>query len=159
SNLHETNALLGSTYAGGSLLDLGDRRQSRLLGVSSAFDLGHGRALLAEASLSDTDGAKGGTGLISKVSPLKSIAWGVSFIQGGPLRAGASLQLSGRQPLRVISGQAQMAVTGVDSFGYPVTSFQPVSLVPNGRETDVGVSYATPVGGHMSFRGQAQYRS
>jgi len=159
SSLHENNALLGSTYATGGLLDLGDRRQSRLTALSSALDLGRGRALLAEASFADTDGAKGGTGLISQVSRLHSMAWGVSFVQGGAFKAGDSLSVSVRQPLRVTSGQAQMAVTNVDSLGYPVTTFEPVSLVPNGRETDVGLNYATPVTASVSFRGQVQYRS
>ena len=141
-------------------MDLGARRQSRLVGVSAAFDLGGGRSLLGEASFADTGAAAPAAGgLISKVSALKSRAWGVSFVQGDVVRRGDSLSLSVRQPLRVVAGEAQLAVTGVDALGYPVTSFAPVSLAPNGHETDVTLGYAAPASDHLTFRTALSWRS
>jgi hypothetical protein len=159
ASLKEDNALLGALYAEGSLLDLGARRRSGLMSFSTSIDLGGRRALLAEASFGRTDGATTTGGLIRTVSPLASRAWGVSFVQGGVLRAGDDVTLSVRQPLRVVSGEAQLAVTGVDALGYPVTSFAPVSLAPDGRETDVALGYAAPAGPRMSFRGAVAYRA
>jgi subtilisin family serine protease len=159
SALHEDNALLGSTYAGGGLLDLGDHRASRMLGLSSAFDLGGQRSLLGEVSLAQTDGANGLGGLIGSVSALRSTAWGISFVQGDTVSRGDSLSFSLRQPLRVTSGEAEMAVTGVDSFGFPVTTITPVSLVPNGHETDAVMNYTAPISQWASFRGEVSYRT
>ena len=159
SSLKEDNALLGTTYDGAGPLSLGTQHQSRLVGVSSALDLGGGRALLGEASLVSTDGGEANTGLIRSVTPLKAMAWGVSFIQGDAFRPGDALSLSVRQPLRVTSGEAQMAVTSVDSQGIPSTVFNPVSLAPSGHETDTTVGYSLPVGDQASFKGQVSYRS
>jgi hypothetical protein len=160
SALHEDNALLGATYAGGGLLDLGPHRQSRMLGVTTALELGGGRALLAEASFGETDGAAPAAGgLISRVSALKSQAWGVSFIQSDFMKRGDSVSLSVRQPLRVVAGEADLAITGVDARGYPLTSFAPVSLAPTGHETDVTVGYAAPASDRLSFRTALSWRS
>ena len=159
SSLHEDNGLLGSSYAGDGLLSFGDHRLSRMLGLSSAFDLGHQRSLLAEVSVAQTDGANGLSGLIGSVSALRSAAWGVSFIQGNAARKGDSLSFSLRQPLRVTSGEAQLAITGVDSLGFPVTTMQPISLAPTGHETDAVVGYSAPVSRYASFRGEVSYRS
>jgi len=159
SSLTEDNALLGTTYDGAGPLSFGARHRSRLVGVSSAFDLGGGRAILAEASLVSADGANVDSGLIRSVSPLKAMAWGVSFIQGDAFRPGDTLSISVRQPLRVTSGEAEMAVTNVDSQGYSSTVFNPVSLAPSGHETDATLGYALPVGDAASFKGLVSYRS
>ena len=87
------------------------------------------------------------------------MAWGVSFIQGDAFKPGDALSLSVRQPLRVTSGEAQMAVTSVDSQGIPSTVFNPVRLAPSGHETDTTVGYSLPVGVQASFKGQVSYRS
>jgi hypothetical protein len=158
SSLKEDNALLGTTYDGAGPLTLGLRHQSRLVGVSSAFDLGGQRSILAEASTVASDGASMQSGLIRSVSPTKAVAWGVSFIQGDALKPGDSLSVSVRQPLRVTSGEAQLAVTSVDDQGYSTTTFTPVSLAPSGHETDVTVGYAAPMGQNASFRGAVSMR-
>lgn len=158
TNLSEDNALLGTTYDGAGPLNLGAHRASRLMGASSALDLGGRRTLLAEASWVSTDGASVGTGLIRSVSPLKAMAWGVSLVQGGAFKAGDALSLSVRQPLRVTSGHAQMAVTDVDDDGYATTRFTDVDLAPAGHETDVTLGYAAPVTSHASFNGAVAYR-
>lgn len=159
ASLKEDNALLGANYGAAGLIDLGQRRRSRLLGFSTALDLGGHRALMGELSFGQTDGADVASGLIRSVAPLESRAWGVSFVQGDFVRRGDDLTVSVRQPLTVVSGSAQMAVTGVDSFGFPVTSFTPVSLAPDARETDVILGYAAPTGTRMSVRGSVAYRS
>src|SRR5581483_8995626 len=96
---------------------------------------------------------------LSAVSPLKSQAWGFSLIQADVLRHGDTLQVSVRQPLRVTSGTAQLAVTGVDDRGYPVTTFEPVSLAPSGHETDVSLGYAAPMSDRLSLRSSLAWRS
>ena len=162
SALHEDNALLGSSYAGGGLLDLGDHRASRMLGLSTAFDLGGQRALLGEGERGADGSMRQQPGQPDRLqsSSLRSTAWGVSFVQSGAVSRGDSLSISLRQPLRVTSaGRRRWPVTGVDSFGFPVTTEAPVSLVPNGHETDAVVNYTAPISRWASFRGEVSYRS
>jgi hypothetical protein len=97
-------------------------------------------------------------GLISNVSPLRARAFGVSFLQGDAFRAGDSLSISVRKPLRVTSGQAQLAVSTVDGDGEPVTTLTPISLKPSGDETDVTLGYAAPLGRLASWRASAALR-
>jgi hypothetical protein len=97
--------------------------------------------------------------LISSVTPLRSVARGASFIQGDALRRGDSLSISLRQPLRVVSGSAELAETTVDSLGFPVTTYAPVSLAPTGHETDAILGYAAPLSRWASFRSEVSYRS
>jgi len=159
SNLKEDNGLLGSVYQGLGPLSLGARHQSQLLGLSSVLDLGSGRAFLAEASTVSSDGASMQSGLIQSVSPLRAAAWGVSFVQSGAMVGGDALTLSLRQPLRVISGQAQMLTTSVDDQGYATTTLMPVSLAPSGHETDLILNYAAPVSKSASLDGGVSLRS
>ncbi|MFI4936352.1 MAG: hypothetical protein ACHP7N_17215, partial [Caulobacterales bacterium] len=158
-SLKEDNALLGTTYLGAGPLSLGARHQSRQTGLSAAFDLGANRSILAEASLVDVDGAALTSGLVRDVSPLKARAFGLSFIQGDAFATGDSLTLSLRKPLRIVAGDAQMAVTTVDAQGYPVTSLQTVSLKPSGDETDLGLGYVSPVRDLFSWRGAVSLRN
>jgi subtilisin family serine protease len=159
SSLREDNALLGTIYDGAGPLSLGARHRSQLVGASALVDLGGGRALLAEASEVAADGAGMASGLIRSVSPLRAAAWGVSAIQAGAFVRGDALTVSLRQPLRVVSGAAQLAVTTVDDQGYASTSFTPVGLAPAGHETDLAVGYAAPLGRRASFAGGLSLRS
>ena len=159
STLRENNALLGSTYGAESLINLGDRRKSQMIGGSATLDLGGRRAVTGAISTATTGGGAAPAGLIQSVSALRSMAWGASFIQGDAFRKGDSLSISVRQPLRVVSGSAAMVETGVDALGFPVTNLTQVSLAPNGRETDTALGYSAPASKWASFRGEVAYRS
>jgi hypothetical protein len=157
--LAEENGMLGATYDGAGPLTLGAHHRSRSVSFASSYDLGGGRSLMADATVADTDGASMASSLIRDVSALKARAYGVSFIQADAFKGGDRLTLSVRKPLRVISGQASIAVTTVDQDGYPVTSFTPVDLAPSGDETDVSVAYAAPFGSAVRLSGAVEVRS
>jgi hypothetical protein len=141
SSLIETQGLLGAAYGPGSLLDLGARHHSRALAFSSSYDLGGGLSLMADAVRTQTDGAELEGGLIKSVSPLKARAWGVSLVKSNAFLDDDGLSLSFREPLRVVAGEARMAITSVDSEGYPTTTLTAVSLRPSGVERDVYLGY------------------
>ncbi|MGA0602150.1 S8 family peptidase [Caulobacter sp. KR2-114] len=159
SGLKETNGLLGSTYDGAGLLSFGGQHRSREVSISTAYDLGSGRSLLAEAAWVSADGAKLNDGLIRDVSNITARAWGVSFVQVDALRAGDSLTVSIRKPLRVSSGTADLAVTTVDDQGYAHTGFTRVGLTPDGNETDLDLAYGTVVRGALRLGGEVDFRS
>ncbi len=160
SSLKETNGLLGSTYDGAGLLSFGGHHNSRSVSVTTAYDLGGGRGLLAEAAWVTTSGATlNGGGLIRDVSAITARAYGVSFVQTGALRDGDQLTVSVRKPLRVTSGVANLAVTTVDSQGYATTAFTPVGLTPDGNETDLDLAYGARFGRALRLGGEVDLRS
>ena len=159
SGLTETNGLLGSTYDGAGLLSFGGHHASRSVAVTTAYDLGGGRNLLAEAAWVSTDGARLNGGLIRDVSAITARAWGVSFVQSDALRAGDQFSVSVKQPLRVTSGTASLAVTTVDSEGYASTGFTTVGLAPDGNETDLDLAYGAVVRGGLRLGGEVDLRS
>ena len=159
SALGETSALLGAGYESGGLLDLGAHHHSQSISVSSAFDVGGGVSLLAETTRVQTDGAPSGAGLIASVSPLAARAWGVSVVKSDAFRDGDGVSLSFREPLRVVSGSAQVAVTTVDDQGYPTTTLATVGLRPDGVERDLFLGYSTAVGRDVDVSTAVGYRA
>jgi len=57
------------------------------------------------------------------------------------------------------SGELSLAVTSVDDQGLASTSFTPVSLVPDGNETDLDFAYGAPVGPNAEAGAQLSFRS
>lgn len=152
SALNETNSLLGVNYNAQSLLGFGAQHRSSAFGLSTSYDLGGGRSVLADASFARIGGGSGATGLVGGVSAMTARAYGAAFLQDDVFRPGDHLSLSVRKPLRVTSGTAEIAVAGVDQDGYPVVSASRVSLKPDGNETDFAMAYATTLktGGDLS---------
>jgi len=159
SSLGETSGLLGATYQSGGLLDFGAHHHSQSIALSSALDVGGGVSFLAEATEVRTDGAPFAAGLIQSLSPLVARAWGVSVVKSDAFREGDGVSLSFREPLRVISGSAQIAITSVDDQGYAATSLTSVSLRPDGDERDLFVGYATPLGRNVDVNAALGYRT
>ena len=151
NSLSEQNGFLGSTYNGNGPLSFGANHQSVSLGVSSAFDLGGGTGLLFDAAFVRTDGASMSNGLVNNVSSLTARAYGVSMTQHEAFAKDDQLSLTLRKPLRVISGSASLATTGVDSEGYATTTSTRVGLTPNGNESDLILGYTTPVTENVTF--------
>jgi hypothetical protein len=158
ASLREGDSLLGSTYDPNGLLSLGSSHRSSSIGLSSAFDLGHGRALMLDGALARIDGATMTGGVIASVSPMTARAYGVSFIQSDTFQDGDHLTLSVRKPLKVISGSAELAVTNVDSQGEPTTTLVRTSLRPSGDETDLSLGYGAQLKGGLNLTAGLAYR-
>lgn len=84
--------------------------------------------------------------MLAGMGALASRALGASYWRSDLWRSQDRLGLTVRQPLRVVSGSAQIATTSVDEqTGVPSTGYEAVSLAPDGRETDFILSYVTPL--------------
>ena len=149
--LNEQSGLLGTSYASGSALSLGNSHKSVSMGASSAFALGKKTSFLVDAALIRTNGANLDGSLISSVTPLYATSFGAALVQRDTLKAGDNLSLSFRAPMSVISGSASMVMNSVDAGGNPIISSQKVSLVPTGKEMDFSVAYNAPVDASMSW--------
>jgi subtilisin family serine protease len=158
SALQEDNAMLGATYQGAGVLSFGADHHSRSVSLTAAFDLGGGRALLADYAWADTSGSNPTTGVLRSISTLHARAFGVSLVQSDAFKGGDRLTLSVSKPMRLTSGEASLAITTVDEEGYSSTSFTSVSLVPNGNETDVSVAYWLPLTRSLNLSGGLDLR-
>ena len=159
SSLGENAGLLGVSYQSGGLLDFGARHHSQAIALSSTFDFGGGVSLLAETTQVRTGGTPMGGGLIRSVSPLVARAWGASLVKADAFRLGDSVSLSFRKPLRVISGEAEVAITSVDDQGYATTRLTSVSLRPGGDERDLFLGYSAPLGRDVDISTAIGYRA
>ena len=149
--LNEQSGLLGTSYASGSALSLGNSHKSVSIGASSAFALGKKTDFLVDAALIRTNGANLDSSLISSVTPLYATSLGAALVQRDTLKSGDNLSLSVRAPMSVFSGSASMVTNSVDAGGNPIIGSQKVSLVPTGKEIDFSVGYNAPVDSRMSW--------
>ncbi len=159
SNLDQRNGLLGTTYNSQGAINLGASHRSTGLGLSAAYALGGGRSLMIDTMVTRSSGADATSGLVSGVSSVTARAYGVSLVQASAWRDGDLLSLSVRKPLRVVAGEAALATTSVDALGYPTTTVTPISLKPNGDETDLSLAYASPARAGFKFNVGLDYRS
>jgi subtilisin family serine protease len=159
SALDQKNGLLGTTYASQGLIGLGASHHSQGVAVSSAYALGGGRSLMVDAAITRSNGAEPNAGFVGGVSAVTARAYGVSLVQSDAWQAGDQFSLALRKPLRVISGEVRLAVTGVDANGDPVTTLTPLSLRPDGDETDLSLAYATPVKAGFRLSAGVDYRN
>ncbi len=157
--LDQRNGLLGTTYNSQGAVNLGASHHSAGFGLSAAYALGGGRSLMIDSMVTRSSGAGANAGLVSGVSTVSARAYGVSLVQASAWREGDLLSLSLRKPLRVAAGQAGLATTSVDALGYPTTVVTPVSLKPNGNETDLSLAYAGPTRAGFKVNIGVDYRN
>lgn len=141
--LNENSGLLGSTYGGP--IHFGTSNQSMSFGISSAYQLAPNTSLVFDAAIVQTQGSEVRNSLISDVSALRAYALGAALVQKEAFADGDQLTFSIRQPLKVYSGSAGLAVTSVDAFGMPTTSVERIGLSPNATEVNAGFAYDLPV--------------
>ena len=157
--LSESNGMLGSTYVQGGMLGFGGSNNSNSIGFSLGADLGGNARLLLDAGFASTAGGQG-SGLVSGTSGVVSRSLGVAFSNQDVMTKGDRFTVSAKQPLRVVSGYANLVMPAVDPVtGVATYSNERVSLVPNGRETDFSVSYSAPVARTQTVTLQAGLRN
>lgn len=142
SLLDEKDMLLGSPSAGA--LSFGGSK-TRSFGIATAFNLADGYKLAFDALYAVTEGSSSRGVLIESTSALTSMAFGSALSRDDFVNEGDRLSLTAKKPLRIYDGAAVVASgTGTDMQGRPVVSRLNASLVPDGSETDFGLSYQTP---------------
>ena len=145
-SLKENHGLLGSVYASSSQLSLGDNHSNEI-GVSTVANINHNNSVYLEASQATTQAAGAvDRSMFAGTTKIRSQSFGMSYMSKDLFRAEDKLMLSVKQPLRVTSGSANLAMTNIDPVtGVPTTGVQSISLVPEGREIDYKVAYDTPL--------------
>ena len=159
SAVQQRNGLLGATFNNQGAVNLGNRHRSSGLSLGVAYALGGGRSLMVDTMITRSSSSTGESGLVSGVSAVTARAYGVSLVQASAWREGDLLTASVRKPLRVIAGQAALATTSVDALGYPTTTATPITLKPNGDETDFSIAYAAPARAGFKFNVGVDYRN
>ncbi|MBS1145517.1 MAG: hypothetical protein H6R14_2923 [Proteobacteria bacterium] len=158
SNVAESNSLLGAAYSSGSILALG-RNATDVFGFSLGYKLDHNSGLLLNGELAYTKAGSGDAGsLFSGTSAMRSQSWGVTYLQQNVWKTNDQFVASLKQPLRLNSGSAAITMASVDQDGYAVYEKSWTSLVPDGREIDVTLSYRMPTSKTDTLMLQAAYQ-
>lgn len=158
SNVAESNSLLGAAYSSGSILALG-RNATDVLGFSLGYRLDRNSSLLFNSELAYTKAGNGDAGsLVSGTTDIRSQSWGMTYLQQNVWTKNDQFAASIKQPLRLTSGSAAMTVASVDEQGYAVYQKSWTSLVPDGREIDVTLSYRMPTSKTDTLMLQAAYQ-
>lgn len=159
SALHERNGLLGAAYTRLSAVNLGDRHQSVSSGVTAAIRLGPHDSLTLDVAEAHTDAAAVSGGLIARVGSLKAAAFGASYARTDLFARGDSLSITVRQPLQLVSGAADLAVTTVDEEGYNHTGLARTDLAGGVRQVDFGLGYARMFGASTQIKADLVWRN
>lgn len=157
-NVAERSSLLGAAYSSGSILALG-QNATDVIGFSLGYRVDRNSSLLFNGELAYTKPGNGGTGsLFSATSAMRSQSWGVTYLQQNVWKANDQFAASVKQPLRLSSGSAALTMASVDELGYAVYEKKWASLVPDGREIDVTLSYRMPTSKTDTLTVQAAYQ-
>jgi subtilisin family serine protease len=157
-NVAERSSLLGAAYSSGSILSLG-QNATDVLGFSLGYRLDRNSSVLLNGELANTKAGNGSAGsLFSATSAIQSQSWGVTYLQQNLWKSNDQFAASLKQPLRLSSGSAAMTTASVDQQGYAVYAKTWASLVPDGREIDVTLSYRVPTNKTDSLMLQAAYQ-
>ncbi|HEV2560436.1 MAG TPA: S8 family peptidase [Microvirga sp.] len=143
-----TEVSLGVSALGqdGSVLGLqGTGEMGHLRGAAGAVDFGLSRSfggLRVFAAAQVGVGSGVGDGLLAGTEGTVFSGFGLGVATAGVLRAGDSLTLSARQPLRIESGTATLSLpVGRHADGAVRWEEQPIDLSPSSRQLDLGVNY------------------
>jgi len=140
TRLSEHRTYLGATGSG--LFSMGEAA-TRVLGLFASARVAPGRLASASVSFGTTPGT--GSPLMS-LSSTTSVAVKASLQQRDVLRMGDMVGVTIEQPMRIVSGAAQITrMTGVDADGAAVMSSDRIGLAGDGRELRIGLSYRVPL--------------
>lgn len=157
-NVAERSSLLGAAYTTGSILSLG-QNDTEVVGFSLGYRLDRDRSLLLNTEFARTKAGQGDQGsLFASTSNLQSRSWGVTYLQQNIWKANDHFAASIKQPLRLSSGSAAIVTASVDEQGYAVYDKSWSSLVPDGREIDMTLTYRVPTNKTDVLSVQAAYQ-
>lgn len=157
TSLHEQQGFMGSVFSQQSMLGLQGNSQSQALEFSSSYHLSQHQLLLAQFSVSATDGVSA-NGLLTGASGMHAQGFGLGWMNKQLWHEGDQLSFSVKQPLRLTAGSMGLWAAGVDALGNPVYRTEKVSLVPDGRELDFKLAYETPLAHLQTLSLQTVYR-
>jgi hypothetical protein len=148
--LGEEAGPLGS--AGAGAFELGGGSDTAFAGLFAATPLSGATTAFASASYGLTAGDGLGGGLLRDFSSIASRSYGVGIASRDALAWGDRLGLAVSRPLKVVSGEATLAVpVGRTMDGTLLTQNQRVGLAPTGTETDFEMTWAMPVAENQSM--------
>lgn len=156
-NVAERSSLLGAAYSSGSILSLG-QNNTEVVGFSLGYRLDRDSSLLFNSEFAHTRAGQGDQGsLFAATSSLQSRSWSVTYLQQNIWKANDHFAASIKQPLRLSSGSAAIVTASVDEQGYAVYDKSWSSLVPDGREIDMTLTYRVPTNKTDFLSVQAAY--
>lgn len=151
TRLEEDGGLLGARGTGA--FSTGDGTITNAATLALNWKGHDGYALMAAATVGLTEGGSD-NGVVRMSSGLPSDAWHLGVRKTGLRRDDDRLTLSLSQPLRMSGGSMTLtSASGLDAQGTMHYTAQDIGLEPSGREIDLQLEYATPLGDGASVSG------
>jgi subtilisin family serine protease len=144
SNGHEKEALLGTEMGKG--FSLNAPANTRVFTLNMAHKFSDNVSLAGYFSTGITKGFAASDSLITKVSSIRSQAYGVGFALQNSFKKDDRITFGVSSPLTIISGVMNFDLPQtVDENGNLVRSSLPINLANSAKEVKLEVSYFTPV--------------
>jgi subtilisin family serine protease len=157
SFLNEKNSLLGSVSGG--VVGFSDSVSSVSFGLGSEINLGNDYNLGLDLNYATTNPTTNPDSFITSTSRLQSQSMSLAFTKQNFDKTGDKLGFSILKPMRVFSGSANLTLpVGVDDVGNPIIQNQVVSLIPDGNETNLNLTYSRPVNEKLNTSFNLSYR-
>lgn len=158
SYLDERKRLLGSTSAGPSPLN--GSAMSAAVGAGFNVALGGGFQFGFDAAIARTGATHETNGLFLNTSPLTSTAMSIALSKENLTDANDSLGVFIQQPMRVMLGNADISVpNGNSDPGDKLMKTLRKSIVPTGKETNIGFGYSRPLADGIDGKINLNYRT
>ncbi|MGE3769359.1 MAG: S8 family peptidase [Bdellovibrionales bacterium] len=139
--VNEGNSTLGSDSNGA--LAFGSGSTTQFAGVTARINLKKGLTLAASYTIGQTSIEDAANSLIGSFKDVRSDSFAVALTADDVVRKNDRLTFAVSQPVRVMSGSANLTVpTGVDGAGAVQYTSQRVGLTPTGRQIDIQLGYA-----------------
>ncbi len=131
-----------------------DGARTVAIGTGAEYRINPRLALIGQYTYGYTRVDDGTSSLLKDFSALHGEAYGLGLVASSVFRKEDRFGIMLSRPLRVTAGQVDLNVPFARDFdGTVYARSERVSLVPEGRETDVEVAYSLPLTGNVNLSG------
>ncbi len=142
--LNEEDQWFGAKYTN-SPVGFGDEHKTMSLGFTSSHKIDSNRHITFDAVMARGNESDVQNSIIDNVSDVYAVGAGVTYEQKNTFKKNDSFSIQFKQPLRVISGSAQIGTTIVDNNGTVNFQSETVTLKPDGQELNLSLDYSAPI--------------
>ncbi|MCF8474865.1 MAG: S8 family serine peptidase [Emcibacter sp.] len=139
--MNERGSVLGSLSSGA--ISLGEGAMTKFSNLRFDVDIAPNVNLFSKISYGVTSVKNADLSLVGKIGDLASSSFLIGMMGNSLFQQGDQLSLAVSQPLRVVSGYADISYASHRNYQTDSLSFitNQISLAPNGREIDVELAY------------------
>ena len=135
SYLNERTGFLGSVTSADSGFSMNQNGKTQSYELAIRYQFNPQNQLGFQSTIAYTD-SMDGNDLLAGTTLIKSQSMAISWIVKNVLAKQDQINITVKQPLRVVNGDMQLLTANVDSLGRPVYKIESCAINPDGRETE-----------------------